>query len=104
MITSKEIYNDYCTWLFDILDKFSKYCKFNSMNDVREYIMKNDHTYHCEDGNLSVLDKEKLSPEKYEEWLTNYSRIYGFLAERLLNVYVIKNKLKVLEKSVKIYD
>ena len=104
MITSKKIYNDYCTWLFDILNKFSKYCKFNSMDDVREYIMKNDHAYHCEDGNLSVLDKEKLSPEKYEEWLTNYSRIYGFLAERLLNVYVIKNKLKVLEVPIKIYD
>ena len=104
MITSKEIFNDYCTWVFDILDKFSKYCKFNTIDDVREYIMKNDNNYHCEDGYLSVLDKEKLSPTKYEEWLNNYSRIYGFLGERLLNVYVMKNKLRVFEVPVKIYD
>ena len=103
MITSKEIFNNYCTWLFDILSKFSKHCKFNNMNDVKEYIEKNSLKYHCEDGKLSVLDKDKLPKETYENWVNNYCRIYGFLSERLLNVYVMKNKLKIYEAPVKIY-
>ena len=103
MITSKKIFNDYCTWLFDILSKFTNHCKFMTMDDVKKYIEENASKYHCEDGYHSVLDKNSLGEDKYNEWLTNYLRIYGFLSERLLNVYILKNKLKTFEAPMKIY-
>lgn len=65
--------------------------------------------------NMMILSSGKF--DRYCSWLfdilfeleketdiTNYSeyqkRIYGFLAERLLNVWVIKNKLKVFRMGV----
>lgn len=67
MISSKKIYNDYCTWLFDIL-----------------------------------FDLEEITD------LTGYTqqqkRIYGFLSEFLLNVYVRKNNLRVKYCSMYFID
>lgn len=63
MICNKDIFNDYCKWLFDIL-----------------------------------FEVEKLSDT------TNYSdydkRIYGFLSEIMLRVWLEKNKLKLKEYYV----
>lgn len=63
MICSKEIFDDYCSWLFDLLFELER---------------KTD--------------------------LTNYTiqeaRIYGYLSELLLNVYIMKNNLKVKELYV----
>ena len=60
-ITKKELFDNYCAWLFDILFEFEK------DNDMEKY--------DCE----------------YNK------RVYGFLSERLLNVFLQYNSFKVKE-------
>lgn len=62
-IAKKELLNNYCEWLFNIL-------------------------FELERG----LDISNYSAQQ--------RRVYGYLAERLMTVYVIKNKLKVKEVNV----
>lgn len=57
-ITNKHIYNDYCTWLFSILQELEKRVDISAYDSVQ-------------------------------------SRIWGYMSERLLNVYVNKNNLRV---------
>jgi hypothetical protein len=59
-IMPKDIFNDYCTWLFDILFKLEK-----------------------------TLDISNYS--------SNDQRVFGFVAERLLDVYISKNNIKYIE-------
>lgn len=63
MVVKKDIFDDYCRWLFDILFELEKEIDFDGYNDYQK-------------------------------------RIYGFLAERLLNVYVKKNNLKIYQMGV----
>lgn len=67
MITTKELLDEYCEWLFKIL-----------------FIME------------KTLDSESYLQDNYRK------RMFGFLSERLLNVWVIKNKekLKIKEFSL----
>ena len=58
MISSKELYNKYCTWLFNIL-----------------------------------FDLEKIT--NLDGYTSQQKRIYGFLSEFLLNVYVEHNNLNI---------
>lgn len=64
IICSKEKYNDFCKWVFDILFK---------------------------------LEKEIDLTKGYNEY---QKRIYGFLSERLINVWIEKNKFKTKEVRV----
>lgn len=59
----KELFDEYCTWLFDILFELEKRI------DISGY-------------------------DKYE------ARVYGFLSERLFNVWLEKQQLKIKEVSV----
>ena len=63
IICKKELFNNYCKWLFDILFELEK-----------EIDLSNREVYNA--------------------------RVYGFLSERLLNVWVLKNNLKVKELPV----
>ena len=66
-ISSKEIYNNYYNWLFDILFEVEK------VTDISEY--------------------------------TDYNkRLYGFLSERLFNVWIEKNRDKLKIKEVPVYN
>ena len=67
MICSRENYNSYCKWLFDILFEFEK--RFPT-----------------------VVDFNTLNPDQ--------KRVYGFISERLLTVWVKKNQLRVVEKPI----
>ena len=72
LICKKELYNEYCQWLFDILFELEKSIDLTQYNDYQK-------------------------------------RIYGFLSERLLNVWVYKNnlnvkKLKILNTESKMKD
>jgi hypothetical protein len=62
-VTKSDIYNDYMTWLFEIL-------------------------FHLE-SNLSI-----------ESYNVQEARVFGYISELLLNVYVQKNKLKIKEYPV----
>lgn len=64
LVCTKKVYDEYCTWLFDIL--------FNLEQKI--------------DLNNGYNDYQK--------------RIYGFLSERLLNVWVYHNKLKIKKVRV----
>lgn len=63
MVCRKELFDDYCQWLFDILFELEKEVDYSDYNDYQK-------------------------------------RIFGFLSERLLNVYVQQNHLKVFEMGV----
>ena len=70
-ITHKEIFDQYMAWLFGILDK------------AEEII------------DLSIYDNLPLNERNYQY------RVYGFLAERLFNVWLCKNsQLKCKEVMV----
>ena len=58
MIASKEIYDDYCSWLFSILEEAERRIDLTGYNDYQK-------------------------------------RIFGFISERLLNVYVLARHLNV---------
>lgn len=63
MICKKELFDSYCSWLFDILFELEK-----------------------------SVDLEGYTP--YQK------RIYGFISERLLTIWVLKNNLKIKEMGV----
>ncbi|WP_289128161.1 DUF4422 domain-containing protein, partial [uncultured Clostridium sp.] len=58
MIAPKSIFDDYCEWIFEVLEKVESEC------------------------DISTYDQQ-------------HKRLYGYLAEVLLNVYVQHNNLKV---------
>lgn len=63
MFCKKEIFDDYCSWLFDILFELEKNISLDDLNDYQK-------------------------------------RLYGFLSERLLNVWVIHQHLNVKHVNV----
>lgn len=63
MFCKKEVFDQYCSWLFDILFELEKETDLSKLNDYQK-------------------------------------RLYGFLSERLLNVWVNKNKLVVCHVPV----
>lgn len=86
--------------------------KYPDYKDAFEQMEKQRKFYAC---NMFITSKEKF--DEYYKWLfdilfelegkidiSNYSnynkRIYGFLSERLFNVWLNKNKLKVKEMPV----
>lgn len=109
------LYKDYCInhskkdmdILIDIiLEKYPDY-----KEAVDKIIYKNNKAYIC---NMFVMKKDELN--KYCSWLFDIlfevekrvtisedsyqSRIFGFMSERLINIYVEKNRLKVKEMSL----
>ena len=66
-ITRRNIFNDYCAWLFS-------------------FIL---------DATKIVLDNIIIEGKKFEEATPPYSRIMGFFAERMLTVWLTKNHLRI---------
>jgi len=67
MVTSRELFDQYCEWLFTIFAEMGDYIDLEGLDD-----------YH--------------------------KRVYGFLSEQLLMVWVKANHLKVCEQRVGIFD
>ncbi len=109
-----------------LLEYYRRWHYESDLELVREAIGKNSPEYlenydqfinHNECSMFNIMAIKKAEYDKYCEWLfeilsfvesrvdlskrTNYQkRVYGFLAERLLNVWVIHNRLKVKELPV----
>lgn len=78
-ITNKKIFQDYCNWLFPLLQEI----------ELRL-------TQHEDRHNQYLHEREKA------DYLVGYyERAIGFLAERLIHIYVVHHQLKV--KEVKIW-
>lgn len=81
-ITSKKIFNEYCSWAFNIIQEYFKFYNINNYVDMYKFVI--DHPY-------------KYPPFIYKnndplKWNIEYqSHIGGFLLERLLNVYFLHN-------------
>jgi len=66
-ITRRNIFNAYCKWLFSFII----------------------------DATKEIRDKIKIGGKSLEEMPHTYSRIAGFLAERMLTIWLMKNHLRI---------
>jgi hypothetical protein len=77
-IMKKEMFNNYCNFVFDILDKFNKRMGFTCDIDVFNWVVNHIEEY-C--GNRNGL----LKSVPYQ------ARIQAFLMERISNIFYNKN-------------
>lgn len=81
-ITSKELFNEYCEFLFGVLDEYCKIKGIKSMFDVYYQVLN---------------DKDYGDPTKYKY----QARFAGFLAERLMNIWIMWKGLKIHTMEIK---
>lgn len=85
-IMKKKLFNEYCEFVFGILNEYLENKHIKNMEDIKQMM----------DGN-----KEKYYKGKYPSNDFKYQcRIGGFLAERLMNIWVRYRKLKIKEYKV----
>lgn len=92
----EEYYPDYVPYYDEMLN--SKECYWFNMFICKKELANDYFTWV-----FDILEKvkDKIDFKKYDE---NQRRILGFLSERLINVYVKKNNLKIKEKPTLISD
>ena len=89
-IFNKTIFNEYCEFIFGILNDYLKYHNISNMDDVYNMVESNKNDY--------LKDNYPNNTIKYQ------SRIGAFLAERLMNVFVKWKGLKVKTYDVVISE
>lgn len=67
LVARKEVYDEYCGWLFDILFEVQKHIDISDRDDYQK-------------------------------------RVFGFLSERLIKVWLLKNEYRVKEQQVEMMD
>lgn len=67
LVAKKQIYDEYCTWLFDVLFEVERRIDISGRDDYQK-------------------------------------RVFGFLSERLIKVWLLKNEYRVKEKEVEMMD
>ena len=93
-ICKKETYNDLCKFCFGVLEKYEQMHKFTCFEDIYEYEANYFKNFKYTQDFLQIY--KGLHPELPD--LNEYqSRVFGYLFERLINVYVVHNKLKIYE-------
>ena len=93
-IAKRETYDDLCKFCFGVLEEFESLHKFTCYEDVYNHEKKfcNSFTFHPR----IVSDFKKGHPG-IDDMTTIQSWLFGYLFERMLNVYVRKNNLKTYE-------
>lgn len=89
-------YPEYLPYYDDLLN--SKECHWFNMFIARKELADDYFEWV-----FDILDKVK-SEIDFEKYPENQRRILGFLSERLINIYIKKNNLKVKEKPILIND
>lgn len=84
-IMKKSDFIEYCEFVFGVMEEYLKEIKCSTMDDIIRYV-KNHWGEYC----------KTFSPNN-EVWYQ--SRIGGFLAERLLNIFIIKKFSNVKEEK-----
>lgn len=85
-ITSKELFCEYCEFLFSILDKFNNIKHINNIDDVYNIIKLNKTKY--------IKGFYPINDIKYQ------SRFAGYLSERIFNIWLKIKKLRIKEVNV----
>ena len=93
-LTKKEIFQDYCKFLFFILNKLFKELNINTLEDAKKHIL---NSY-----NDGLYDNSRFNPiyPSQQDFLNYQLNIGGFLQERLLTLYVVHNKLNILHRNI----
>lgn len=88
IILKQEDFNKYCTFLFDILEKYLKIIHVNNYNDVAKYVKTNT---------MKGKYKRKV--------LIDYqTRLCGYIAERLMTLYVNHNFKNIMTIKYKLME
>ena len=89
-ITSNDNFNKICEFLFTIFFEFEKRMGFSTIDEWRNYVI---------DSNIQICPPDHK--EKGRTWVDYQLRIFGFLSERLITLYVLHNfKDKIYETEL----
>ena len=83
-ICSVEVFDEYCKWVYPIIKEYTVRMNFNTYEDVYDYIKNNEYRY------PSYVENDINS-------LIYSARIGGFIIERLINVFFLKNYMGRIE-------
>lgn len=93
----KEKFPDYYNAFVYVMEKNNKLIPYNM------FIMKyDDFEKYCE-WSFAVMDEIEKQID-YSNYPPYQKRVFGFIAERLMNIYTVKNKLKPKYLNVYFYD
>ena len=79
-ITQKKNFDKICEFLFSIFFEFEKRKGFNTMEEWKKYI---------KDSNVQICPPDHI--QNGRTWEDYQLRIFGFLSERLITLYVMHN-------------
>ena len=89
-ITSNDNFNKICEFLFTIFFEFEKRMGFSTIDEWRNYVIE---------SNIQICPPDHK--EKGRTWVDYQLRIFGFLSERLITLYVMHNfKDKIYETEL----
>lgn len=82
-VTSKQIFNEYCEFVFTIISNFKKNKKLSDLKSLEKHIIKHYDEY--------------IHSDRYYGNIESQMRLYGFISEYLLQLFIIYRNLTVKE-------
>lgn len=93
-IAKKEVFYEYCEFMFTMLTEFMHRRKFKTMKGIENYIKDNLEKYHIDSN---------LTEEKKQAAIKHQARIGGYLTERLIVLWLNWKNIKYIEEPVAFY-